>query len=96
MNEGSGTGARSGCVPLTNGSGSKRPQNTWSGGSGSEFGSGSAILQVTKNYRTSSPKKLSLSSQKYGVGFRDPENPYPKSRGQKSTGSWFPDPDPPH
>jgi hypothetical protein len=45
MNEGSGSGARSGCIPLTNGSGSKRPRNTWSGGSGSEFGSGKVESQ---------------------------------------------------
>ncbi len=32
-------------------------------------------------------KKLSLSSQKYGVGIRDPEKTYSGSRGQKSTGS---------
>jgi hypothetical protein len=35
------------------------------------------------------PKKLSVSSQKYGLGIRDPENPIPDhgSRGQKGTGS---------
>jgi hypothetical protein len=30
---------------------------------------------------------LSLSSQKYGYGIRDPEKTYPGSRGQKGTGS---------
>jgi hypothetical protein len=32
-------------------------------------------------------KKLSLCSQKYGFGIRDPEKTYPGSRGQKGTGS---------
>jgi hypothetical protein len=49
---------------------------------------------------------LSLSSQTYGFGIRDPEKtfPDPGSRGQKGTGSWIqgskrhriPDPDPQH
>jgi hypothetical protein len=29
MIEGSGAGARAGCIPLTNGSGSGRPKNMW-------------------------------------------------------------------
>jgi hypothetical protein len=41
------------------------------------------------------PKKLSLSSQKYGFGIRDPKT-YSGSRGQKDTGSRIPDPDPQH
>jgi hypothetical protein len=48
-------------------------------------------------------QKLSLSSQKYGFGIRDPGSgknlfqiPDPGSRGQKGTGSRIPDPDPQH
>jgi hypothetical protein len=55
-------------------------------------------------------QKLSLSSQKYGFGIRDPRSgirdpasgirekhiPDPGSRGQKGTGSRIPDPDPQH
>ncbi len=35
------------------------------------------------------PKKLSLSSQKYGFGIRDPKKsiPDPRSKGEKGTGS---------
>ncbi len=55
------------------------------------------ILYSTQNFL---PKKLSLSSQKYGFGIRDPGSgkpiPDPGSRGQKGTGSWTPDPDPQH
>jgi hypothetical protein len=51
--------------------------------------------QFSKNYRTFFlPKKLSLSTQKYGFGIRDPRSgirkkpiPDPGSRGQKGTGS---------
>jgi hypothetical protein len=67
--------------------------------------------QFSKNYRTFYPKKLSLSSQKYGFGIRDPgsgKNLFripdpgvkkaqdPGSRGQKGTGSRIRDPDPKH
>jgi hypothetical protein len=43
--------------------------------------------QFTKKYRTFYPKKLSLSSQKYGFGIRDPESKIrdPEKRGQKGT-----------
>ncbi len=49
----------------------------------------------TKKYRTFYPKKLSLSSQKYGSGIRDPKSRIRKNpildsgsrRGQKGTGS---------
>ncbi len=40
--------------------------------------------QFWKNYRIFLTKKLSLSSQKYGFGIRDPEKSY--------SGSWIPDP----
>jgi hypothetical protein len=45
--------------------------------------------QFSKNYRTFYPKNLSICSQKYGFGIRDPEKPIPDpgSRGQKGTGS---------
>jgi hypothetical protein len=50
--------------------------------------------QFSKNYRTFYPKKLSLSSQKYEFGIRDPGSgirkkpiPDPGSRGPKDTGS---------
>jgi hypothetical protein len=59
--------------------------------------------QFSKNYRTFYSKKLSLSSQKFGFGIRDPRSgirkkpiPDPGSRGQKGTGSWISDPDPQH
>jgi hypothetical protein len=42
------------------------------------------------------PKKLSLSSKKYGFGIRDPEKTYSGSRGQKGSGSRIPDPDQQH
>jgi hypothetical protein len=42
------------------------------------------IFKELKNFL---PKKLSLSSQKYGFGIRDPEKTYPGNRGQKGTGS---------
>ncbi len=44
---------------------------------------------VRKLVDISLPKKLSLSSQKYGSGIRDPEKPIPDpgSRGRKGTGS---------
>ncbi len=49
------------------------------------------------------PQKLSLRSQKYGFGIRDPRSgirkkpiPDPGSRGQKGTGPRIPDPDPQH
>ncbi len=41
-------------------------------------------------------KKLSLSSQKYGFGIRDPEKTYSGSRIQVSKRHRIPDPDPPH
>jgi hypothetical protein len=48
--------------------------------------------RFSKNYRTFCATKLSLSSQKYGFGIRDPVSgkkpiPDPGSRGQKGTGS---------
>jgi hypothetical protein len=43
-----------------------------------------------------SPKKLSLSSQNYGFGIRDPEKTYPGSRIQGSKKQRIPDPDPQH
>jgi hypothetical protein len=47
--------------------------------------------QFSKNYRTFYPKKLSLSSQKYGLEIRDSgsgirKKTYSGSRGQKGTG----------
>jgi hypothetical protein len=42
------------------------------------------------------PKKLSLSSQKYGLGIRDPEKTYSGSRIQGSKRHRIPDPDPQH
>ncbi len=48
------------------------------------------LSRLTKKYSMYfHPKKLSLSSQKYGLGFRNPVNgkTYPGSRDQKSTGS---------
>jgi hypothetical protein len=35
------------------------------------------LSQISKNYNTFSPKKLSLSSQKYEFGIRDPGKPIP-------------------
>jgi hypothetical protein len=46
--------------------------------------------QFSNNCRTL-PKKLSLSSQKYGFGIRDPEKTYSGSRSPKGTGSRIPD-----
>jgi hypothetical protein len=50
------------------------------------------IVPIFKELHNFLPKKLSLSSQKYGFGIRDPEKnlfriPDPRSRGQKGTGS---------
>jgi hypothetical protein len=52
------------------------------------------LSQLTKHYKFFTPKKMSLSSQKYGFGIRDPRSghrkkpfPDPGSRGQKGTGS---------
>jgi hypothetical protein len=42
------------------------------------------------------PKKLSLSSQKYGFGIRDPEKTYSGSRIQRSKRDRIPDPDRQH
>ncbi len=42
------------------------------------------IFKKLKNFL---PKRLSLSSQKYGFGIRYPEKTHPGSRGQKGTGS---------
>jgi hypothetical protein len=44
------------------------------------------------------PKKLSISSQKYGFGIRirDPEKTYSRSRTQRSKRRRIPDPDPQH
>jgi hypothetical protein len=42
------------------------------------------------------PKKLSLSSQKYRCGIRDPEKTYPGSRIPGSKRHRIPDPDPQH
>ena len=59
--------------------------------------------QFSKNYRTFYPKKLSLSSQKYGFGIRypgseirDPEKTYSVSRIPGSKRHRIPDPDPQH
>ncbi len=51
------------------------------------------IFKELKNFL---PKKLSLSSQKYGFGIRDPENTYSGSRIQGSKRHRIPDPDPQH
>jgi hypothetical protein len=45
-----------------------------------------------KNYRTFYPKKLSISSQKYEFGIRDPEKTYSGSRIQGSKRHRIPDP----
>ncbi len=42
---------------------------------------------ISKELQNFVPKKLSLSSQKYGFGIRDPEKTYSGSRGQKGIGS---------
>ena len=55
--------------------------------------------QIFKELKNFLPKKLSLSSQKYGFGIRDPGSRGQKgtgSRGQKVTGSRIPNPDPKH
>jgi hypothetical protein len=48
---------------------------------------------IFKYYRTFYPKKLSLSSKKYGFGIRDPEKTYSRSRIQGSKRHRIPDPD---
>ncbi len=54
--------------------------------------------QIFKEQKIFLPKKLSLGSQNYGFGIRDPGSeirdpekpiPDPESRGQKGTGSWI-------
>jgi hypothetical protein len=49
--------------------------------------------QFSKNYRTFYPKKLSLSSKKYGFRIRDPEKTYSGSRIQGSKRHRIPDPE---
>jgi hypothetical protein len=58
---------------------------------------------IFKEFLNFLPKKLSLSSEKYGLRIRDPKSgirkksiPDPGSRGQKVTRSRIPDPDPQH
>jgi hypothetical protein len=46
------------------------------------------VYLLTKNYSTFG-KQLSLTSQKHGLGIRDPEKTYPGFRGQTSTESWI-------
>ncbi len=48
-------------------------------------GYGKKLSQLTKNCRYFVPKKLSISSQKYGFGIRDPEKTYSGFRGQNVT-----------
>jgi hypothetical protein len=53
---------------------------------------------ISKNYRAFYPKKLPLSSQRYGFGIRDPEKTYSGSRirVQGSKRHRIPDPDQQH
>jgi hypothetical protein len=51
------------------------------------------ILKELENFL---PKKLSISSQKYGFGIRDPDKTYFGSRIQGSKRHRLPDPDPQH
>jgi hypothetical protein len=58
---------------------------------------------IFKELQNFLPKKLSLSSQKYGFGIQIPRSgknlfwiPDPGSRGQKGNGFRIPDPDPQH
>ncbi len=52
--------------------------------------------QIFKELLNFLPQKLSLSSQKYGFGIRDPEKTYSGSRIQGSKRHRIPDPDPQH
>jgi hypothetical protein len=52
--------------------------------------------QIFKELYNFLPKKLSLSSEKYGFGIRDPEKTYSRSRIQGLKRYRITDPDPQH